>query len=241
MMSKTLLRTTLIGGALLLVLSGCAGTATSGSTLRPFTPTLPSSSAAPSATATATAPTADTAQKTGEQVAAVLTGVQFVPGEYASIQEMLDSIYPGLTATDASCLSPFGLGWDTAQPAAGLSYGTSADRSMTAVVSSTGTADAAASLLASATDATTRCASGSTLFAMQGVPVETTVERTEQTLTGADETLGWKVSGAVGGKPFSLVGITARVGGDAVALVGWDPTTNTSYVPRATQLVVDGL
>ena len=31
------------------------------------------------------------------------------------------------------------------------------------------------------------------------------------------------------------------VGGDAVALVGWDPTTNTSYVPRATQLVVDGL
>jgi hypothetical protein len=246
MTSRTMLRTAVAGGALLLALSGCATDSASGSyTPPPFTPSVPTSSAAPSASAvpsgSATAPAAAAGQKTPEQVAAVLTGVQFVPDQYASIQEMLDSIYPGLTATDASCLSPFGLGWDTAQPAASLKYGTSNDRSMTTVVSSTVGVDAASSLVATASDAVTRCASGSTLFAMQGVPVETTVERADQTLTGADETLGWRVSGTVSGRPFSIVGITARVGGDAVALVGWDPATNASYVPRATQLVVDAL
>ena len=31
------------------------------------------------------------------------------------------------------------------------------------------------------------------------------------------------------------------VSSDVVALVGWDPSTNTSYVPQATQLFVDAL
>ena len=35
--------------------------------------------------------------------------------------------------------------------------------------------------------------------------------------------------------------MTARVGGNVIALVGWDPATNESYVPAATQMFVDKL
>jgi hypothetical protein len=175
------------------------------------------------------------------ELAAIFTDIQFVSGEFTSTDGMLGSVYPGLTAADASCLAPFGVGWDTDDAISGLAYGTSADRSMTSVVASTGDADAASALVADAEDALERCADGSDLFALQGTPVQTTVEQTEPELTGVDEAVGWTVTGDVGGSPFTLVGLTARVGGDAVALVGWDPSTNSTYVPQATQMFVDAL
>ncbi|MBO0985484.1 hypothetical protein [Rathayibacter sp. SD072] len=182
-------------------------------------------------------------QLSEDELSAVLTGIQFVPDQYDGTQEMLDSIYPGLTATDASCLAPFGLGWDEDETLddSEVEFGTSNDRSMTSVVASTGDADVASSLVADAEDALERCADGSDLFALQGEPVQTTVEQTEPALTGTDDAVGWTVTGDVGGSPFTLVGITARVGGNVVALVGWDPATNESYVPQATQMFVDEL
>ncbi|MCJ1697312.1 hypothetical protein MT349_16125 [Rathayibacter caricis] len=225
-----------LAGALLLALTGCAGgggTVGEVSTPKPI-PTLTPTAAAPAA------PVA-TAQLGEPELAAVFTGIQFVPDQYASIQEMLDSIYPGLTATDASCLSPFGLGWDTASPGSTVQYGTSNDRSMTSVVASAADPTAASALVADAKGALERCASGSTLFAMEGVPVQTTVAQTVPATTGTDESVGWTVTGAVGSSPFTLVGITARIGGNVVALVGWDPATNASYVPQATQIFVDAL
>jgi hypothetical protein len=36
-----------------------------------------------------------------------------------------------------------------------------------------------------------------------------------------------------------VVGVTARVGGSVIALVGWDPTTDATCVPAATQMFVD--
>ncbi|SMH50254.1 hypothetical protein SAMN06295885_3495 [Rathayibacter oskolensis] len=182
-------------------------------------------------------------QKSAEELTTVFDDIQFVPGEFDTTTEMLGSIYPGLTASDVSCLAPFGVGWDTDDTLADpvLEWGTSTDRSMTAVVASTGTADAASSLVAGAEDALESCADGSDLFEMQGVPVQTTVEQTEPELTGTDEALGWRVTGDVGGSPFTLAGITARAGGDVVAIVGWDPSTNESYVPQATQLFLDAL
>ena len=155
--------------------------------------------------------------------------------------QLLDSVYPGLTASDPSCLSPFGVGWDGAAPDGALEFGTSNDRSMTTVVASTGDDDAASALVAEASDALTRCADGTALFTMQGQPVQTTVETTEPTLTGTDESLGWRVTGTVGGGSFTLVGLTARVGGDAVAVVGWDPSSNATNVPLETQMFVDAL
>ncbi|QHC60266.1 hypothetical protein [Rathayibacter sp. VKM Ac-2760] len=189
-------------------------------------------------------PTAEALPKhTDAELATIFDGIQFVSGEFSTTDGMLGSVYPGLTASDASCLAPFGVGWDSDETLAdaGLAYGTSADRSMTAVVTSTGDADTASALVASAEDALERCADGSELFALQGTPVQTTVEQTEPVLTGTDEAVGWTVTGDVGGAPFTLVGITTRVGGDVVALVGWDPSTNTTYVPQATQLFVDAL
>lgn len=208
-----------LAGALLLALTGCTAAAEP----EPTAEALP--------------------QHTDAELATIFDDIQFVPAEFTSTEEMLGSVYPGLTATDASCLAPFGVGWDADDTLtdAGLAYGTSADRSMTSVVASTGDADTASALVASAEDALERCADGSELFALQGTPVQTTVEQTEPTITGTDEAVGWTVTGDVGGAPFTLVGITTRVGGDVVALVGWDPSTNTSYVPQATQLFVDAL
>jgi hypothetical protein len=64
---------------------------------------------------------------------------------------------------------------------------------------------------------------------------------TDVALTGTDEAIGWDVTGTVGGQSFTLVGITARVGGNVLALVGWDPATNTANVPLAAQMFVDEL
>ena len=229
MSAKTI--TTVLAAAALLTLAGCSAPE-SESTVRPE----PSASAEPTETAEALP------LLTKADLADIFTGIQFVPDEYTSTSELIDSIYPGLTATDPACLTPFGVGWDD-DPAladSALEFGTSNDRSMTAVVSSTGDADVASDLLVEANDALTRCA-GSAIFEMQGAAIETSVEQFTPTITGTDETLGWRVNGDVGGADFTLVGLTARVGGNVVALVGWDPSTNESYVPQATQMLVDEL
>lgn len=168
----------------------------------------------------------------------LFTGIEFRPGEYDTTAAMLESIYPGLTVSDVACLAPFGAGWESGSGGA-VEFGTSNDRSMTAVVASTPSADDAAELVSQAEDAIARCADGQELFAMQGAPVTTTVEPFELALTAGDEARGWRVTGDVGGSPFSLVGATVRVGQNALALVGWDPQTNADYVPMATQMFVD--
>lgn len=229
MIAKTV-TTAAVAGALLIALVGCSTPETE-TTVATTTPT-------PDVSATSEAPTI----LTDAELTTIFTGVQFVPGEYASTGELIDSIYPGLTASDPSCLTPFGVGWDAdpALSAASLEFGTSNDRSMTTVVSSTGDVDVASGLLTEANDALVRCA-GASIFTMQGQPVQTTVEQFTPTITGTDETLGWRVNGDVGGMAFTLVGLTARVGGNVVALVGWDPSTNEKNVPLATQMIVDEL
>ena len=224
----------LLAGALLITLAGCSSPA-------PEVSSAPSSSApAPEETPEAEA---SLPVLSDDELGAIFTDLQFVPDQFASTGELMDSIYPGLAASDLSCLAPFGVGWDsdTALVSASLEYGTSNDRSMTAVVASTGDADAASTLVSDAKDAIARCAEGADIFEMQGKTVSTTVEETTPTLTGTDEAIGWTVTGTVGGSPFTLVGLTARVGGNVVALVGWDPSTNETYVPLATQMFVDAL
>lgn len=135
-----------------------------------------------------------------------------MPDQYADTGEMIDSIYPGLATSDVTCLTPFGAGWDADPTLADVSlqFGTSNDRSMTAVVSSTGDADAASALVADSVDALERCATGADLFEMQGMAVETQVEQIDAGLTGTDEAVAFRVTGDVGGSPFTLVGTTAR-------------------------------
>jgi hypothetical protein len=229
-----------IAGLLLLGLTGCAGsdagTTEPGPTQATLTPEV-------AETAEPTATPESFPQLTDADLAGVFTGLQFIPDQYADTSELLNSIYPGLVTSDATCLTPFGAGWDT-DPAladASLEFGTSNDRSMTAVISSSGNGAVAADLVANSVDALERCASGSDLFTMQGMAVETQVEQIDAGLTGTDEAVAFRVTGDVGGSPFSLVGMTARVGGNVIALVGWDPATSESYVPQATQMFVDKL
>ncbi|QLD12369.1 hypothetical protein [Microbacterium oleivorans] len=200
-----------------------------------------SSSVAPEASATPTVEAGTgSAALSDADLEALFTGIQFQPGQYDTTAAMLESIYPGLTVSDASCLAPFGAGWESAAASA-VEFGTSNDRSMTAVVAATADDAAATDLVTQADDAIARCADGQELFAMQGTPVTTSVEPFDLSLSGADESRGWRVTGDVGGTPFALVGATVRVGQNAIALVGWDPATNTDYVPQATQLFIDRL
>lgn len=220
-------------GLLVLALAGCA----SGGAEQTPAESKPTSMSNPESVSTAE----PSAQLTDEELAAVFTELQFVPAQYADAGELLDSIYPGLVASDLSCLTPFGVGWDAAQPDAAQEFGASNDRSMTAVVSSVGDDELASELVSESADALSRCAQGSELFTMQGQPVQTQVETFDAELTGADETVAFRVTGDVGGSAFTLVGMTARVGGNVVALVGWDPATSEAYVPAASQMFVDAL
>lgn len=203
-----------------------------------------STSASPAPETSAATPTAEaetgSAALSDADLEALFTGIQFQPGQYDTTAAMLESIYPGLTVSDASCLAPFGAGWESAGAGA-VEFGTSNDRSMTAVVAATADDAAATDLVTQADDAIARCADGQELFAMQGTPVTTSVEPFDLSLSGADESRGWRVTGDVGGTPFALVGATVRVGQNAIALVGWDPATNADYVPQATQLFIDRL
>lgn len=226
-----------------LTLAGCSGGDDSAGDAGTRTSDPAASAPAASATPTASASsgTSTTTAHTDAELTRVFERIQFKPAEFSSTDAMLDSVYPGLTVSDASCLAPFGVGWEESDDAGAVAFGTSNDRSMTAVVASTGDSAAATTLVGDARDALSRCADGTALFSMQGKPVETTVETTKPTLTGTDGALGWRVRGTVGGNPFTLVGLTARVGGDVVALVGWDPASNTTNVPLATQMFVDAL
>ena len=108
-------------------------------------------------------------------------------------------VYPGLTTSDPTCLTPFGVGWDSTLPEATLEFGTSGDRSMTAVVGSVGDADLASDLVSESADALARCAQGTGLFLMQGQAVQTQVEPFDAELTGADESVAFRVTGDVTG------------------------------------------
>lgn len=224
----------LTAAASLIALSACSAPAETTPASTAEASTAPSPSATPEATA-------DSAALTDADLEALFTGIQFVPGEYAGTGELLESIYPGLTVSDVSCLTPFGAGWETTVEEAGgaAAYGTSNDRSMTAVLVSAADVSVAEDLVADAEDAISRCADGQELFAMQGMPVTTTVSPVDLDITGVDEVQGWQVTGEVGGSPFSLIGATVRTGQDALALVGWDPSNNESFVPQATQMFVD--
>ena len=222
-------------GVLLLTLVGCASGDAGPTDAAPST--APTASATPTPEATVESfPTL-----TDADLAGVFTNLQFLPDQFDNTGGMLDSIYPGLTTSDVTCLTPFGAGWDDKGSDGTLEFGTSGDRSMTAVVASVGDGELASSLVAESADALVRCATGTDLFVMQGQPVQTQVEPFDAELTGADEAVAFRVTGDVGGSAFTLVGMTARVGGNVVALVGWDPASNESYVPAATQMFVDKL
>ncbi|SDQ29992.1 hypothetical protein [Microbacterium sp. cf332] len=220
----------------LAALTGCTPAASDGgaaTTAAPATTAPVDSSPAPSASASE----ASTGALDAAALSDLFSGIQFRPGEYDSTAAMLESIYPGLTVSDAACLAPFGAGWESADAA--VEYGTSNDRSMTAVVASAADEATAEDLVAQADGAIATCADGQELFAMQGVPITTSVAPFDLAVTGADAVQGWRVTGDVGGSPFTLVGATVRVGQNALALVGWDPETSADYVPQATQLFVD--
>jgi hypothetical protein len=218
-------------------LAGCSGTPAAEPSEAASEPTVAATSPAPSATPSPEA----AASLTQAELSEAFTSIQFTPGQYENTDALLDSVYPGLTVSDASCLAPFGVGWadDIAAGAEASALGTSVDRSMTAVAISDPDEAIAEDALASAEEALERCSGDTVLFEMSGVPVEMQIERSEPDITGADDAFGWRATGDVGGNAFTLVGITAQVGGTALALVGWDPATNENYVPQATQMFVD--
>jgi hypothetical protein len=151
-------------------------------------------------------------------MAIVFDTIGFLPDVYSDSTAMLDSVSPGLTTSDASCLRSFGVGLesDPTLSKSVVEFGTDRDSSMSAVVVSTGDVAAATELMASTVETTNRCADGSEFFTVQGTPVNMNVDQREITLVGADDASLWFVEGTVGGTDFKLMGATARVGSDVL-------------------------
>jgi hypothetical protein len=220
-------------GITALVLAGC--------TSQDAAPEAGATTGAPPDSATATSPAPQGVALDDAMLDDMFTAIQFPPGKYGSTTALVESVYPGLAVADDACLAPLGLGWEqeTATTGTAAEFGTSNDRSMTAVVVSSTAAGTAAGLLSQAEEALGACAGPTSTFTLAGAPVDLRLERTEPQLQGVDDALGWTATGEVGGAPFTLTGITAVVGGTAIALVGWDPATSATYVPAATQMFVD--
>jgi hypothetical protein len=182
-------------------------------------------------------------QLLASEMAIMFDTIGFQPDVFSDSVTLLDSVSPGLTTSDASCFKSFGVGLET-DPTLSESvveFATDRDSTMTAVVVSTGDVAGASKLMASTVETTDRCADGSGFFELQGTPVETTVDQRDITLVGVDEASLWFVEGTVGGTDFKLMGATARVGGDVLTLVGWNPVTHDAFLARATQSFVTAL
>lgn len=199
----------------------------------------------PSETATASPTPTPSAQESPQldrdQLAAIFTSVQFRPGAYGTTSELIDSIYPGLSSSDPTCLAPFGADWETLAEGATLEFGASNDRTLTAVAASTADATDAAEVLAEVSSTIDACAASGATFTVQGSPVQVQVERVEPSIGAADDSLGWRATGALGGSSFSIVGSAALVDSTVVAVVGWSAPSNETNTPLATQYLVDGL
>ncbi|MGB4135206.1 MAG: hypothetical protein WA971_01495, partial [Microbacterium sp.] len=159
--------------------------------------------------------------------------------EYDTTQAMFESVYPMVTV-GAACKALFGVGFETAPVLEGgtTEFGTSNDRSLTAVVASAADETAATSLYTMLEAAVAECVKDPKVT-FQGDPVEATVEQTASNATGVDAADGVRLTATISGVTTHVVGEFARTGNDVIAVVGWDPATNDANVPTATQMFVD--
>lgn len=206
--------------------------------------TAPPSTAPPTTTSTEPDPTPSGSpeQLSRAELADIFTGIQFVPGEYESAADLVDSVYPGLEARYDSCLLPFGIGWEKQSGLADAptEFGPSNDRSMTAVVTSAGDDEAAAGLTRAIVKSVTHCGTNEQ-YTLNGAPVKMSIEEIDTGLSGTSEDTGWQAEASIAGQEITLIGMTARVDGNVLAIIGWDPQSNTTNVPQAAQMFVDEL
>lgn len=238
-MTKKRLIAPALTGLLVLAVAGCASPEEAPA---PAETTIAPETSAPSPSPIETHKTTAGDAHTAAELAAVLDSSGFDSDAYPTTQAMLDGIYAGTTAKD-DCLKPFGIGWedDPALADAAQAFGPSIDKSMTVTIASTGDPDAAADLVASLSETVATCGAMPDAYTFSGMSVALTVEEYDAGVTGADEAAGWKAAATIAGHELTMLGTVTRVGGDVIALVGWNPATNTEYVPMATQALVDAL
>lgn len=225
--------------AALVALTACTNQATPS----PSPSTEAPDASTPSATATPTASASTGTPLSSDELSTLLESVDFAPTTFETQDEMFSSIYPGVSASDAACLLPFGVGWeaDPELAAAQTAFGPSIDRSMTAVLASSASVDDAEDIADRLESAVEDCLESGATFSVQGVPIDFTADDFDLELNGDDDSEAWRATGTVAGTSLTLVGSVARKGTTVIAIVGWDPDTNEEYVPQATQLILDRL
>ncbi len=230
-----------IGAVALLALAGCSADEPTSSSTPVDTGQPTVTEETPSSTPVPTPSTAGAL--TEDEISTVMSSIDFEPDAFASTEEMFASVYPGVSASDAGCLLPFGVGWaeDAQLSSATTQWGPSTDRSMTAVVASAADENAAEDIADRIEDSVENCLESGATFELQGVAVDLDVDDFDLDINGADDDEGWKATGTLAGTNFTLIGSVARVGTNVVTIVGWDPQSNESFVPQATQMFVDAL
>lgn len=238
---NTKLIATLSLGALALTLAGCANATALDTAKAPAASmTTPPVSDTPAPEITAVPPRPAPVAKTAAQLSSALEAGDFDPTRFPSTQDMLDSAYAGLEAKDPACMLPFGIGWGDDEQGS-LAWGPSTEGSLTAVASSSADTAAATKLLSDIRAAVNTCASEPGQYTFHGMPIEMDVTPLTVDVTGADEVHAWTAKASIQGMTVPLTGAIARVGGDDVMVVGWDPKTAEKDVPQAVDEVLAGL
>lgn len=214
--------------AMALLLAGC----TTGADDSDATPDAQSSSAPTSDAPSSSAPTtSESVQIDTETLHELFTSSGFDPEAFDTPEEMVDSIYPGVSAAP-DCLAVFGIGAE--DPEANIAFGPSIDRTLTAQVSSfAAPADAHYETMSDHADA---CV-GDPQLRFDGTSVDATVERQDIDDTSFELT----VTATIQGSEVSVIANVEQVEQNVVSVVGWDPQTNEENVPAATSMLVEGV
>lgn len=177
---------------------------------------------------------ADSAESSSLQISTdtirqIFSSSDFDPDAFDSPDEMVDSIYPGVSASP-DCLAVLGIGAE--DPGANIVFGPSIDRSLTAQISSFATpADDYYAMMSDHADA---CIADAQVT-FSGNPIDATVERREIHDTAFELTLNAEISGS----EVRVIANVEQLEENVVSVVGWDPSTNTANVPRATGMLIE--
>ena len=166
-----------------------------------------------------------------DELAEVFTSIQFIPDQYDTPADMFASVYPGVTTT-SPCLNVLGVG-DLALDGATTEFGTSNDRTLTAVITSASSKEAADGHMATLSDLADQCIADPQIT-FNGAPLPVEFVREDDPVSGADDSFTIQMSGDVSGAPVAVLGSVAQYGQDIVLVAGWDPASQAANVPMAT-------
>ncbi|WP_162785787.1 hypothetical protein [Microbacterium sorbitolivorans] len=143
----------------------------------------------------------------------------------------------------SACLALLGVDFESsAEVQEGtLQFGTSVDRTLTAVVASLPDADKASYVRGMLDPYAFEVCTDDPALTYDGEPVDAQVTVGESDVTGADEADSVRLDATIDDSAVSVIGQVAQVDNNLILVVGWDPSTNERNSPLATQMFIDAI